>query len=109
MRRALSSAFIAFAGATGCTTYHPQPIAPAQLARQFEERSLASEELHAYVARETGHDVTLWPPARWNREMLTLAAFYYSPALDLARAQWSTATAGIDVANAIPNPVLQLP
>ncbi|MDP1051897.1 hypothetical protein, partial [Klebsiella quasipneumoniae] len=77
--------------------------------RQFEERTLASEALQAYVARETGHDVTPWPPAVWNREMLTLAAFYYSPALDLARAQWSTANAGIDVANAIPNPVLQLP
>ncbi|TAM18727.1 MAG: TolC family protein [Pandoraea sp.] len=110
MRRALSIAsWIAFAGMAGCTTYHPQPIAPAELARQFGQRSLASEELHAYMARETGRDVTPWPPAAWNREMLTLAAFYYSPALDLARAQWSTAKAGIDVADAIPNPVLQLP
>ncbi len=41
--------------------------------------------------------------------MLTLAAFYYSPAIDLARAQWVTAKAGIDVADTIPNPVLQLP
>jgi len=102
-------AFIAFAGMAACTTYRPQPIAPAQLAQQFEERSLASQELHAYVARQMSHDVTPWPPARWNREMLTLAAFYYSPALDFAHAQWSTAKAGIDVANAIPNPVLQLP
>lgn len=109
MRRALSIAFIAFAGVLGCTTYRPQPIVPAQLARQFEERSLTSEDLHVYIARQTGHDVTPWPPERWNREMLTLAAFYYSPALDIARAQWNTAKAGIDVANAIPNPVLQLP
>ncbi|HKT95512.1 MAG TPA: TolC family protein [Paraburkholderia sp.] len=109
MRRALSIAFIAFTGLAGCTTYHPQPIAPEQLAQQFEQRSLASEDLHAYVARETGRDVAPWPPARWNRELLTLAAFYYSPALDVARAQWATAKAGIDVANAIPNPVLQLP
>lgn len=41
--------------------------------------------------------------------MLTLAAFYYSPALDIARAQWGTAKAGVDVAGAVPNPVLQLP
>ncbi|TAM55918.1 MAG: TolC family protein [Paraburkholderia sp.] len=105
MRRAL---LIAFIGLAGCATYHPQPIAPAQLARQFEQRSLASRELRVYVARETGHDVA-WPPMLWNREMLTLAAFYYSPALDVARAQWSTARAGIDVAATIPNPVLQLP
>jgi outer membrane protein, heavy metal efflux system len=109
MRRALLIASIAFTGVAGCTTYHPQPIAPEQLAQQFEQRSLASGELHAYIARQTGHDVTPWPPAVWDREMLTLAAFYYSPALNLARAQWSTAKAGIDVANAIPNPVLQLP
>jgi outer membrane protein TolC len=106
MRRAL---LIAFVGLTGCTTYHPQPVAPAQLARQFEQRSLASEALHAYLARELAHDVSPWPPARWNGEMLTLAAFYYSPALDIARAQWGTAKAGIDVADTIPNPVLQLP
>src|SRR5260370_14038553 len=41
--------------------------------------------------------------------MLTIAAYYYSPALDIARAQWGTAQAGVDVAGAIPNPVLQLP
>ncbi|WP_412530226.1 TolC family protein [Burkholderia lata] len=93
----------------GCATYHPQPIAPLQIARQFEDRSLASDELHAYLVRELGHDVAPWPLPRWNREMLTLAAWYYSPALDIARAQWGTAKAGIDVAGAIPNPVLQLP
>ncbi|VXC85171.1 Outer membrane efflux protein [Burkholderia sp. 8Y] len=109
MRRALSTIVVALTGVAGCTTYHPQPIAPDQLTRQFEQRSLASDDLHAYLAREAGHDVTPWPPAVWNRERLTLAAFYYSPALDLARAQWGTAKAGIDVADAVPNPVLQLP
>lgn len=106
MRRALP---IAFALLTGCTTYHAQPIAPTQLAQQFQVRSLASDDLRAYLSRELGHDVAPWPPSRWDREMLTLAAWYYSPALDLARAQWGTAKAGIDVANAIPNPVLSLP
>ncbi|UMY33425.1 TolC family protein [Burkholderia contaminans] len=93
----------------GCATYHPQPIVPLLIARQFEDRSLASDELHAYLVRELGHDVAQWPLPRWNRETLTLAAWYYSPALDVARAQWGTAKAGIDVAGAIPNPVLQLP
>jgi outer membrane protein TolC len=106
MRRPL---LIVFALLAGCTTYHAQPIAPTQFARQFEQRSLASEDLHAYLAREMSHDIAPWPPARWNREMLTLAAFYYSPALDIARAQWGTSKAGVDVAGAIPNPVLQLP
>jgi outer membrane protein TolC len=93
----------------GCATYHPQPIAPMQLAQRFEERTLASADLRAYLGRLVGHDIDPWPLPRWNREMLTLAADYYSPALDIARAQWGTAKSGIDVAGAIPNPVLQLP
>jgi outer membrane protein, heavy metal efflux system len=106
MRRPLLLACVMLAG---CATYHPQPIAPTQLARHFEDRSLTSAELRAYLARQLGHDIDPWPPVRWNCEMLTFAADYYSPALDIARAQWGTAKAGIDVAGAIPNPVLQLP
>ncbi len=106
MRRAILIALILLAG---CATYHPQPITPDQLARQFKERSLGSDDLRAYLTRELGRDIQPWPVARWNREMLTLAAWYYSPALDMARAQWSTAKAGVEVADTIPNPVLQLP
>ncbi|MEO8838666.1 MAG: TolC family protein [Herbaspirillum sp.] len=106
MRRAL---LLALTLLTGCATYRAQPITSTQLARQFEERSLANDNLRAYIAHELGHDVQRWRPAHWNREMLTIAAYYYSPALDVARAQWGTAKAGIDVANEIPNPVLQLP
>ncbi|WP_321782187.1 TolC family protein [Burkholderia pyrrocinia] len=106
MRRALP---VVCALLAGCATYHPQPIAPAQLARQFEQRTLDSGDLHAYLTSELGHDIEPWPWPRWDRAMLTLAAWYYSPALDVVRAQWGTAKAGIDVAGAIPNPVLQLP
>lgn len=41
--------------------------------------------------------------------MLTLAAFYYSPDLDAARARWGTAKAGVVSAAQRPNPTLQLP
>ncbi|MGF6301156.1 cobalt-zinc-cadmium efflux system outer membrane protein [Paraburkholderia sp. WC7.3d] len=105
MRRPLLLACVVLAG---CATYHPEPIEPTQLTQDFEERSLTSDGLHAWLAHELGHDIG-WPMPRWNREMLTLAAYYYSPVLDIARAQWGTAKAGIDVAGAIPNPVLQLP
>lgn len=93
----------------GCTTYHARPMTPVKLARQFEQRSLASADLRAYMAQELGHDVSSWPPAHWDRQMLTLAAWFYSPALDVARAQWRTARAGIDVAGTVPNPTLSLP
>ena len=93
----------------GCATYQPRPIKPVTLTATFEARSLTSDELHAYFIQQRGHDAPAWPPQRWNRDMLTLAAFYYSPALDIARAQWGTAKAGVNVAGAVPNPILQLP
>lgn len=92
---------------TGCASYRAQPIAPARLARQFEARSLGDPGLRAYLSRALGRGAPL--PARWNQAMLTLAAWYFSPAMDVARAQWKTAQAGIEVADAIPNPVLQFP
>ena len=106
MRRPLLLACVVLAG---CATYQPKPITPTQLAQSFEERSLNSDALWTYLAQQLGHDVEPWPLPHWNREMLTLAAYYYSPALDIARAQWGTAKAGIDVAGARPNPVLQMP
>ena len=106
MRRAV---LIVLTLLAGCATYHAEPIAPARLARQFEQRSLASDDLRAFLAKALGHPVQPWPVARWNQRMLTLAAWYYNPALDVARAQWGTAKAGIQVADAIPNPVVQLP
>jgi outer membrane protein TolC len=106
MRRAL---LITFALLTGCAAYHPQPISPSELARQFETRSLASEALHDWFVQSLGHDVEPWPPQRWDRAALTLAAYFYSPTLEVARSQWRTANAAIEAADAIPNPVLQLP
>ena len=94
---------------TGCATYQPQPITLTHLARHFEDRSLTSDDLRTYLTGQAGHEIDPWPLPRWNREMLTLTAWYYSPALDVVRAQWGTAKAAIDVAGAIPNPVLQLP
>jgi outer membrane protein TolC len=105
MRRVLVLAAVVL---TGCATYQPKPIAPAQLAQSFEERSLVGNGVRAYIAQHLGHEVEAWPP-RWNREMLTLAAYYYSPTLVVARAQLATANAGIAAAGAVPNPVLQLP
>jgi outer membrane protein TolC len=105
MRRVLVLAAVVL---TGCATYQPKPIAPAQLAQSFEERSLVSDGVRTYIAQHLGHEVEPWPP-RWNREMLTLAAYYYSPTLAVARAQAVTANAGIAAAGAVPNPVLQLP
>src|SRR5260370_17157029 len=41
--------------------------------------------------------------------MLTIAAYYYSPALDIARAQWGRGKGGMVGGGGMPNAVVQLP
>lgn len=94
---------------SGCAVYHTKPITPTRLASKFDHRSLNSDGLRAYLTRELGRAWGSWPPPRWNRRMLTLAAYYYNPALDVARAQWGTAKSGVDAAGTHLNPILQLP
>lgn len=109
MQKNMTFAVLICLALTGCATYQPRPLTSAKLMATFASRSLTSGELRAYLDQQPGHEALTWPPHRWNRDMLTLAAFYYSPALDIARAQWGTAKAGINVAEVVPNPVLQLP
>jgi hypothetical protein len=60
------------------------------------------------VFLETNHVTGEWPRREWELESLTLAAFYFSPELDLARAQWGTAQAGLRTAGQRPNPTLSV-
>jgi cobalt-zinc-cadmium efflux system outer membrane protein len=70
--------------AGGCARYHPQPITPEESLEDFEARRLDAPELGAFLS-ERGVEA-VWAPAVWDFETLTRAAFYYSPALDVARA-----------------------
>jgi cobalt-zinc-cadmium efflux system outer membrane protein len=96
---------------SGCAmqSYHARPLDPAKLAVSYETRTLDSAALHQFIQTSLGQDVTPWPPENWSGKMLTLAAFYYSPDLDAARAKWGTARAGMVSAAQRPNPTLQLP
>jgi cobalt-zinc-cadmium efflux system outer membrane protein len=91
---------------TGCTVFHSRPISPTQTASALESRSLENPELKAFLEKNLHIDLKEWPPRLWNFEMLTFAAFYYHPDLDVARAKWGVAEAGIITAGAIPNPTL---
>ena len=75
----------------GCATFHSQPLSPETTAGAFDARSLADENLHAFL--ETNHVTGDWPRASWDLNALTLAAFYYQPALAEARAQWAAVEA----------------
>lgn len=84
--------------------YHPKPLAAAGVAAGFESRSLADPGLRAFL--ETNRVAGEWPRSTWELETLTLAAFYFSPDLDVARAQWGTAQAGSRTAGQRPNPTV---
>lgn len=89
----------------GCATYRARPIDPTERARDFSDRSLDGAGVAAF-ARQNG--ATEWPPKQWDLDALTLAAFYYHPDLDTARARYAIARAGIVTAGARPNPTASL-
>jgi outer membrane protein TolC len=92
--------------AAACIRYHPQPIVPAKSMEDFEARRLDSPELKALLLSH--NEVKDWPPAAWDLKALTLAALYYHPDMDVARAQWAVARGGMITAGERPNPTLNL-
>jgi outer membrane protein TolC len=92
----------------GCARFEPRPIAPTETAARFEQRSLADAAFRSYVETNLERELTNWPSQRWDLELLTLAAFYYQPSLDVARARWGVATAGKITAGERPNPTLSV-
>jgi cobalt-zinc-cadmium efflux system outer membrane protein len=95
-------------GIAGCAHYAPQPLAPEQTAVTLDSRSLSAPELRAFIERNLGHALAEWPLKAWNLELLTLVAFYYSPQLEVSRAQWSVANAAVVTAGRHPNPTLSI-
>jgi outer membrane protein TolC len=92
----------------GCARFEPRPLAPGQTAADLEQRSLANPALRTFLEKNLKHGFSDWPPAAWDEQMLALVAFYFHPSLDVARAQWGVARAGLKTAGARPNPVLSV-
>jgi outer membrane protein, heavy metal efflux system len=78
----------------GCTSFNPHPLVPAQTAADLRERSLADPSLHTFIDTNLNEGAGDAARSSWDVESLTLAAFYFHPELDLARAQWAVAEAG---------------
>ena len=95
---------------SGCALqrYHPAPIVPSVTASRFEARGLADPGLRSFEERNLGHAVSPWPPTNWDLRTLSLAALYFNPALDLARARVTTADGAVITAKARPNPTFDL-
>ena len=91
----------------GCATYTPQPIIPAETAAQLEARTLDAPRLRQFISsvdRAAAGTAT----GTWDLTALTLAALYYHPDLEIARAKMAAARAAVVTAGQRPNPTLSI-
>jgi outer membrane protein TolC len=88
--------------------YRPQPLSPAETASSLAARILNDPGLRQFAEQNLGQTLDAWPPKAWDLRLLTLAAFYFSPTLETARARAAAAEAVILTAGAHPNPTITL-
>ena len=83
---------ILLAACSGCVRFEPKPLDLDRNVDTFQGRTLGDAGLRAYLVTNgvTGD----WPRQVWEFKALTVAAFYYHPDLDVARAKWAVASAG---------------
>ena len=89
---------------SACASFEPQPLSPADSIASYESRTLDNPGLQAFIQKNIQHELSAWPLPEWDFDLLTLAALYYHPDLDVARAKWNVAQAGIATAGMRPNP-----
>jgi len=90
----------------GCARFHSKPLSASANADALESRSLTNADLKIILEKNLHRDFENWPAVEWDFEMLMLAAFYYHPSLEVARAQWAVAQGGEKTAGQRPNPTL---
>lgn len=87
------------------------PSAPTLVASQAQSlraRTLDDPVLRQWMTSSGWQGPATWPMAKWDLSALTLAANYFSPDLDIARADAAAAGAAITTAAMKPNPLLSL-
>src|SRR5260370_41973803 len=91
---------------TGCAVqrYRPAPIVASATASRFESRNLADSGLQSFEEQNLGRSVSPWPPKTWDLQTLLLAALYFNPALDSARARVAGTEAALVTAGGPPPP-----
>lgn len=94
----------------GCAArrYQSAPIVPEDSASKLEARTLADPGLKVFLEQNLGRPVSPWPLASWDVNTLTLAALYFNPQIETARAQAELASAAVITARARPNPTLSI-
>jgi len=102
----VASALLAGGMLAGCAVQHYRaaPIAADRVADAFEARRLTDDGLRTFAEQALGPEA--WPPPSWDYRALSLAALYFNPSLDAARARIAESQAQILTAGARPNPSL---
>ena len=91
-----------------CQHVAPAPLSAERSAAALEARSLSDPGLRSFLERQLATSFPAWPPPRLDLTWLTLAALYFQPSLDVARAQLEVARGGIATAGQRPNPSLAI-
>lgn len=92
----------------GCARYEARPLSPQRMAADFDARTLDDPNLKVFLEANLKGEARPWPRQEWDFNSLTLVALYYHPSLDVARAQWAVAQAGVKTAGERPNPLLDV-
>ncbi len=106
MKKCLMTICLAAVALTGCVKFQNKPLSPEQNLEEFEKRTLNDPNLKSFLI--SNKDIEQWPPRAWNLSLLTLAAFYFHPDLDEARAGLAVASAGLLTARQRPNPTVSV-
>lgn len=91
----------------GCAGVRPVEVSPRDTAVSFRARSLDDAGLRVAATR-TATGFSQWPPSRLDARALDLAALYFNPDLQVARAKWHSAQAAIVTAGQVPNPTVSV-
>ena len=93
---------------SACTSFETQPLSPVDTIAAYESRALDNPDLQAFIQKNIQRELSAWPLPEWDFELLNLAALYYHPDLDVARAKWNVAQAGVTTAGMRPNPGINM-
>ncbi len=99
-----SAILLLLAVTPGCAFFEPLPPGAPPWTAAHEPRALDDPRLGEFVASCLGRPVEPWPPAAWDTGTLVMAALYWHPDLDVARARLAQAKAGVTTASRIQNP-----
>lgn len=112
LRAVICAPFILFSGCAlhrqASSVLPPAAALVVSHAQNLTARTLDAPELKHWMAAAGWKGTASWPLTEWDLSSLTLAAYYYSSDLEVARAEYSAASAAITTAAMKPNPSLSI-